>query len=165
MTPGGLHPSICRSARFSGQMLQRSYFYSAIMTGNDRKENNDAPKDRKNRERSGRKSILNRHLPLEEESAVFILVNFADVVLTGLAFRFGAREANIAANWVLDRFGLIGMVVYKFVLVTFVLLVCQYIHPTHPRTARAVLLVGSVAYGFLVVYITAMLFANFIMGG
>ena len=103
-------------------------------------------------------------MPLEEESAVFILVNFADVILTGLAFRAGAREVNIAANWVLHRFGLSGMVIYKFALVTFVLLVCQYIYPTHPKTARAVLLIGSVAYGLLVLSVTAALFVNFFKG-
>ena len=104
-------------------------------------------------------------LALEEESAVFILVNFADVVLTGLAFRFGAREFNIAANWVLHRFGLSGMVLYKFALVTFVILACQYIYPTHPKTARAVLLVGSVAYGLLVAAVTVALFTNFFQNG
>lgn len=102
--------------------------------------------------------LFNRKLALEEESALFILVNFADVVLTGIAFRFGAREFNVLANWVLKSWGLTGMVLYKFALVTFVLLVCQYVHPTHPRTARAVLLVGSVAYGILVVGVTVTLF-------
>lgn len=107
-----------------------------------------------------RRLTLGRQLPLEEESAVFILVNFADVVLTGLAFSFGAREVNVAANWILSRFDLVGMVIYKFVLVTFILLVCQYIHPTHPRTARMVLLMGSLAYGVLVASVTIALFRN-----
>lgn len=126
-------------------------------------KSDDAQNDRSNAKKgkSKRGLTLSRQLPLEEESAVFILVNFADVVLTGLAFRFGAREVNVAANWILDRFGLSGMVIYKFALVTFVLLVCQYIHPTHPRTARMVLLVGSVAYGLLVVSVTVALFMNF----
>ena len=106
----------------------------------------------------GKRGMFNRKLALEEESSLFILVNFADVVLTGLAFRFGAREFNVLANWVLGRYGLVGMVLYKFVLVTFVLLVCQYVYPTHPKTARAVLLVGSVAYGILVVGVTVTLF-------
>jgi len=131
------------------------------MNGNDAKDTRSTGGKRGSR----KERTLTRQLPLEEESAVFILVNFADVVLTGLAFRFGAREVNIAAKWVLHRFGLSGMVIYKFALVTFVLLVCQYIYPTHPKTARAVLLTGSVAYGLLVVAVTAALFINFFKGG
>lgn len=108
--------------------------------------------------------IFRRHLALEEESSVFILVNFADVVLTGLALREHAREANLLAAWVMERFGLPAVVIYKFALVTFVLLICQYIHPTHPKLARWILLVGSIAYGLLVAYVTIALFANYLRG-
>lgn len=103
-------------------------------------------------------SVFSRKLPLEEESAVFILVNFADVVLTGLAIRYGAGEANPLANWIWGTFGLYGMAIYKFGLVTFVLLVCQVVYPTHPKTARGVLVAGSAAYGILVVAVTIGLF-------
>ncbi|MCD6404736.1 MAG: hypothetical protein J7M19_02805 [Planctomycetes bacterium] len=102
--------------------------------------------------------MFKRKLALEEESSLFILVNFADLVLTGLAFSVGAREVNILANWVIVRFGLTGMVIYKFALVTFVLLICQYVHITHPKTARIVLVAGSVAYSVLIVGVTVSLF-------
>lgn len=104
--------------------------------------------------------MLNRKLALEEESALFILVNFADVILTGLAFGYGAQEVNIFAKLILVRLGLTGLVVYKFALVTLVLLVCQYIHRTHPKTARAILIIGSAAYGVLVVGVTITLFVH-----
>jgi len=105
-------------------------------------------------------SVFRRRLALEEETALFILVNFADIVLTGLAFRFGAAEANLLAREVLERFGLYGMVAYKFVLVTFVILVCQYIYSSHPKVARLVLIAGSVAYSILIAGVTISLFAK-----
>ncbi len=104
--------------------------------------------------------MFKRKLALEEESSLFILVNFADLVLTGLAFGLGAREVNVFANWVIARFGLTGMVIYKFALVTFVLLICQYVYTTHPKTARIVLVAGSVAYSVLIVGVTVSLFVH-----
>lgn len=104
--------------------------------------------------------MLSRKLVLEEETAVFILVNFADLVLTAITFFYGGAEVNLLARSVLERFGLRGMVVFKFTLVTFVILVCQYVYHSHPKTARGVLIFGSVAYGFLIVYVTYILFAH-----
>jgi len=104
--------------------------------------------------------MLRRKLVLEEETSVFILVNFADLVLTAVSFYFGGSEINPVADSIIRHFGLRGMAFYKFALVTFVILVCQYIYPTHPKIARAVLIFGSVAYGFLMAYVTLTLFAH-----
>ena len=103
-------------------------------------------------------SIFKRKLALEEETAVFILVNLADLLLTGAAFYFGAREVNVLADWVLTRWGLTGMVIYKFALVTFIIMTCQYIYALKPKTARFVLLFGSAAYGILITVVTFALF-------
>jgi len=107
--------------------------------------------------------ILNRKLFLEEETAVFILVNFADLILTGVAFYLGATEANPAANWVIRRFGLMGMSFYKFALVTAVILICQFIYPTHPKIARGILVAGSVGYAILMMYVLVKLFTHVIV--
>ncbi len=103
---------------------------------------------------------LNRRLVLEEETAVFILVNFADVILTGLVFKYGGWEVNPAADFIIHRFGIMAMAFYKFALVTFVILVTQYAYRTHPQVARWVLIIGSVMYGVLAVLVTITLFRH-----
>jgi len=102
--------------------------------------------------------VFRRNLVLEEETAVFILVNFADLVLTAVSFYYGSGETNPVANWFLQRFDLRILAFYKFALVTFVILICQFIYSTHPRSARAILIGGSVAYGILVAYVLVRLF-------
>ena len=104
--------------------------------------------------------MLKRRLVLEEETAVFILVNFADLVLTAIAFYYRGAELNPIANWFLQRFDLRILAFYKFALVTFVILVCQFIYPTHQKTARGILIFGSVAYGILIAYVLITLFAH-----
>jgi hypothetical protein len=104
--------------------------------------------------------VFRRSLALEEETAVFILVNFADLVLTAVSFYYGASEMNPIASWFLQRFDMRVLAFYKFALVTLVILICQYIYPTHPKSARAVLIVGSVAYGVLVAYVLMLLFTH-----
>lgn len=104
--------------------------------------------------------MLRRSLALEEETAVFILVNFADLVLTAVSFYYGAAEVNPLASWFLQRFDLRALAFYKFALVTFVILICQYIYPTHPKSARTLLITGSVAYGLLVAYVLMLLFRH-----
>ena len=104
--------------------------------------------------------MLNRKLVLEEETAVFILVNFADVVLSALTFKYGGWEANPLAAAIIHRFGVMGLSFYKFALVTFVILICQYIYPTHPKTARGVLVFGSIAYAILMLAVTIRLFMH-----
>ena len=104
--------------------------------------------------------MLKRKLVLEEETAVFILVNFADLVLTGVSFYYGGWELNPFANYILDNFGLRGMAFYKFILVTFVILIAQFVYPSHPKTARMILLVGSIAFAVLIAYILILLLTH-----
>jgi hypothetical protein len=108
----------------------------------------------------GVRGVFSRKLALEEETAVFILVNFADIVLTALAFRYGGWEANLLAAWVIRRFGIMGLAYYKFTLVTLVILITQYVHHAQPRTARWVLIGGSIMYCLLAVYVTLTLFRH-----
>jgi hypothetical protein len=97
---------------------------------------------------------------LEEETAVFVLVNFADVVLTAYTFQYGGWETNLFAAWVIRHSGVMGLAFYKFALVTFVILVCQFIYASHPKTAKNVLIAGSAGYGLLVLYETVQLFMH-----
>jgi len=104
--------------------------------------------------------VFNRKLVLEEETAVFVLVNFADVILTAYTFQYGGWETNLIAAWIIRHAGVMGLAFYKFALVTFAILVCQFIYMMHPKTARAVLIAGSFGYGLLVLYETIQLFMH-----
>ena len=57
----------------------------------------------------------------------FVLVSALDVMLTWLVLHAGGREANAIAAAVLQRWGLEGMVVFKFALVVFVIVLCEAI--------------------------------------
>ena len=57
----------------------------------------------------------------------FILVSALDVMFTWIVLHAGGREANALAAAVLNRFGLGGMVVFKFALVIFVIVLCEII--------------------------------------
>ncbi|HEV2296038.1 MAG TPA: DUF5658 family protein [Tepidisphaeraceae bacterium] len=55
----------------------------------------------------------------------FVLVSALDVMFTWIVLHAGGREANAIAAAVLNRFGLGGMVVFKFALVILVIVLCE----------------------------------------
>jgi hypothetical protein len=57
----------------------------------------------------------------------FVLVSALDVMLTWVVLHAGGREANGIAAAVLQRWGLEGMVVFKFALVVLVIALCEVI--------------------------------------
>lgn len=50
-----------------------------------------------------------------------------DVMLTWVILHFKGSEVNPIARWVIDHYDLAGMVAYKFLLVFFVVAVCEYV--------------------------------------
>ena len=74
--------------------------------------------------------------------------------MTYMLLRHGPefQESNPAANWLLAKYGIKGMVYYKFALVAFVTVIAQIIARTHPRTARGLLIVGIAIVGGVVCY-------------
>jgi hypothetical protein len=91
------------------------------------------------------------NLPLETETAVFILVNVIDVFLTvGLVYHLRTHgEGNPLARYFLEHWGFQGLAYYKMSLVAFVCLITQYIARSRLTLARRllyglILIVGSV---------------------
>lgn len=64
----------------------------------------------------------------------FILLAALDIMVTWTILHCGGQELNIVADWVIHRFDLPGVVAYKFVLVTFVVLVCEVAGRRNRRT-------------------------------
>ena len=56
--------------------------------------------------------------------------------LTYVVLWFGGAEVNAVARWVLERFGIAGMTVFKFVLVVIVILICQTVGLRRESTGR-----------------------------
>ena len=58
-----------------------------------------------------------------------------------LVVGYGGAEANSLANWILQRFGLAGMTIFKFVMVIFVIGLCEIVGRLDERAGR--LLIGA----------------------
>ncbi len=66
----------------------------------------------------------------------FIFVSALDLMMTWVVLYFGGREVNVLADYILDRWALPGMVVYKFALVVFVIFICEVVGHYRPRLGR-----------------------------
>ena len=59
-----------------------------------------------------------------------------DIMLTWIVLYWGGQEVNVLADWVVQRWGLPGMVTFKFVLVTFVVCICEIVGRRNHATGR-----------------------------
>jgi hypothetical protein len=57
----------------------------------------------------------------------FVFLSALDVYMTYLVLWFGGREANSVANWVLQRWGISGLTLFKFALVIVVIGICEIV--------------------------------------
>lgn len=115
-------------------------------------------------------NVFKRDVVLAQEYLGFLLLNLFDLFLTGYIFRDQRRameqhravgqEANGLANWILGHFGYAGFAVYKFLLVTVVVLACEGVAHKRPRLARAVVLVGCFLYVLVVIWEVFLIITN-----
>lgn len=68
--------------------------------------------------------------------AWFVLLATLDIALTWIVLFFGGEELNAVARWILARYELVGMVVFKFSMVTLVICSCEYIGRKRRTTGR-----------------------------
>lgn len=99
-------------------------------------------------------SIWKGDLPLERETCWFILVNALDVFMTFILLNLeGFRESNVIANYVLGRWGIRGMVYFKFAIVAFITVVAQIVAARrHVAVGRGLLNFGTFVTGCVVAY-------------
>lgn len=124
----------------------------------------ETPEERRPRDSSW-SGWFTGHLPLETETAVFILVNVLDVFLTvGLVYYLNTHgEGNPLAKYFLDRWGFQGLVYYKMALVAFVCVITQVIARRRLTVARR-LLYGLIAIVGIVDLYSATLLVRGLMG-
>lgn len=120
--------------------------------------------DENDREKRG--GILGGRLPLETETAWYLLLSVLDVVMTYLLLWQSAQpearvrhyESNPIARWFLNHWGIKGMIYFKFLLVAVVTVVVQVIATRKPAVARGLLLFACAVVGFVVIYSGYLLF-------
>ena len=99
------------------------------------------------------KSIWSGDLPLERETCWFILVNALDVFMTIILLNLeDFRESNLIANLVLERWGMRGMVYFKFGIVAFITVVAQIAATKSLALGRGLLNFGTFVTACVVVY-------------
>jgi hypothetical protein len=74
----------------------------------------------------------------------------ADLFMTFLLLRTSPTfyESNPVAQWVFQRWNIAGMVLFKFSVIGFVIVLGELIERRRPRWGKAVLLVGCVATAY-----------------
>jgi len=72
----------------------------------------------------------------------FVFFSALDIMLTWVILHFGGGEANSLAARIIWHFGLPGLVIYKFALVTIVILICEVVGRKQRESARKLLSVG-----------------------
>ena len=96
---------------------------------------------------------LRDRLPLETETAVFILANVLDIFMTYLLLIGGGHdEGNPIARFFLNHWGLQGMFTYKLSMVAFVCVIAQVVARFSPSTARKLLIGLTIVVGAVVAY-------------
>jgi len=96
--------------------------------------------------------FFKRDVLLAQEYLGFLLLNIFDLFLTGYIFQHEGAEANKAAQAILTHFGPSGFAVYKFALVSVVVLACEGISLKSLRTSRAIVLGGCLLYLCVIAY-------------
>lgn len=57
----------------------------------------------------------------------YVFISTMDLILTWIILHIGGSEENLLANWVIARFDLPGVVVFKYGLVLMVISICEII--------------------------------------
>ena len=101
--------------------------------------------------------MFRQNVKYAQEYLAFVLLNLFDLFLTGYIFRFQGMEANGAAQAVIERWGYVGFVVYKFALVTIVVLACEAVAKKNPNLAKGIIYFGCLVYTCVVLYEIALI--------
>ncbi len=104
------------------------------------------------------RSVFGSNLPLERETAWFILISVLDILLTYRLLGIpGVGEANPIARYFIYGWGAKGMIFYKMGMVAFITVLAQVIATKNLKTARYVLFFGITVNSIVVVYSFRML--------
>jgi hypothetical protein len=106
--------------------------------------------------------FFKKDLVLGQEYLAFLLLNLFDLFLTGWIFKHHGMEANVVANWVLSNphLGLRGFAVFKFLMVVFIIVICEVIAVASVPKARIVITTGCLVYLLVIGWEAYQIFTN-----
>lgn len=91
-----------------------------------------------------------------------LLVSIADLVMTYFLLSLNASfyESNPIANWFFTHWNIAGMTFFKFAVVSFVIIIAEFVERRRPYCGRFVLIFGILVTG-AVVYYSYHLYVNY----
>jgi hypothetical protein len=112
--------------------------------------------------------VVRKPLPLETETALFVLASALDVFMTYILLRYQGDhggttrfyESNPIAHSFFLQWGVPGLVGFKFAMVAFVALITQLIAHSQVASARRVLNFGTIVLVGVVLYSLALYMRN-----
>jgi hypothetical protein len=83
-------------------------------------------------------------------AVIFLAVSVADLLMTYALLRISPHfyESNPVADWAFQKWNMLGMTIYKFVLAAIVVTVCEVIERKRPGWGKFVLAIGCLATMF-----------------
>lgn len=100
----------------------------------------------------------------QNEYVWLVFLSTLDIVLTAIILHFGGRETNQLADRVLYRFGIPGIVAYKFALIVLVVIICEVVGRHRPRTGRLLVRLG-LGLSCVPIVVSLALLVNSVYGG
>jgi hypothetical protein len=89
----------------------------------------------------------------QNELTIFILVNALDVFMTYWMLQVGGfTESNPVALWFIHRWGVKGMIYFKFAVVALVCVIAHIVSQYKPPLAKNMLTFGTLIVAAVVVY-------------
>lgn len=118
------------------------------------------PEEPKKMLRSLFRTLFGKDLPLERETALFILVSALDVLMTYVLLRHSAEgrtahiftESNAVARYFLNHWGVKGLIWFKFTMVAVVAVLAQLIAMRRLELARRLLIFATLLVCAVVIY-------------
>lgn len=86
-----------------------------------------------------------------------IFLSALDVVLTRVILYFGGTEVNPLADWIIDQWGQMGMSLFKFGIVAFVIIICEYTARMDMKMAFRLALIGCIISAMPVLWSTGLI--------
>lgn len=95
-----------------------------------------------------------RQPPMRYQNAYvwLIFISALDIMMTWLILYWGGREVNALADWVIQNYDLAGMIIFKFTVATFVVVLCELVGRMRDSAGRK-LAIASVAISALPVFL------------
>ncbi|MCK4340125.1 MAG: hypothetical protein KAY37_00185 [Phycisphaerae bacterium] len=87
--------------------------------------------------RDAERRPFSRHAVLYPQTYLwYVFLSSLDLMFTRIILHLDGREINTLANWIIETYNIPGLIAYKFILVVFVVLVCEIVGRRNVRLGR-----------------------------